>query len=92
MKSRWVVYLVRCRDGTLYAGVTTDLEARVRAHNNGSGARYTRGRGPVLLVHAESARGRGAAQKREWAIKRLPRAQKELLMQPPRKRRPATAS
>lgn len=72
----WFVYLVRCRDGTLYTGVTNDPDARLEAHNTGRGARYTRGRGPVTLVHLERARGHGAALRREIAIKRLPRADK----------------
>ena len=59
-----MVYVVRCRDGTLYTGVTNDLERRVAAHNAGRGARYTRARGPVALVYREPAPNRGAAQRR----------------------------
>jgi uncharacterized protein (TIGR02453 family) len=76
----WYVYLARCADGTLYTGVTTDLAARERAHNAGRGAAYTRSRLPVRVVHAEPARGRGAALRRELAIKRLTRQEKEALM------------
>ncbi|MEK7079889.1 MAG: GIY-YIG nuclease family protein [Patescibacteria group bacterium] len=74
------VYLVECRDGTLYAGYTTDLARRVEEHNGGKvGARYTRGRGPVRLRYSEALTTRGDALKREAALKRLPRAQKLLL-------------
>ena len=76
----WHVYLARCADGTLYTGVTTDLEARERAHNSGRGAAYTRSRLPVSIVHAEPASDRGAALRRELAIKRLHRREKEALV------------
>lgn len=76
----WYVYLARCADGSLYTGVTTDPEARVRAHNCGRGAAYTRSRLPVAMVHAEEASDRGAALRRELAIKRLTRRDKEALV------------
>jgi uncharacterized protein (TIGR02453 family) len=76
----WYVYLARCADGTLYTGVTTDLKARERAHNRGRGAAYTRPRLPVSIVHAETASDRGAALRRELAIKRLSRKDKEALV------------
>lgn len=76
----WFVYLARCADGSLYTGVTTDLPARERAHNRGRGAAYTRSRRPVAIVHAEPAPDRGAALRRELAIKRLTRGQKEALV------------
>jgi uncharacterized protein (TIGR02453 family) len=76
----WFVYLARCADGSLYTGVTTDPARRERAHNRGRGAAYTRSRRPVRLVHLEPARDRGAALRRELAIKRLTRAGKEALM------------
>jgi uncharacterized protein (TIGR02453 family) len=76
----WYVYLARCADGTLYTGVTTDLEARERVHNRGRGAAYTRSRLPVSIVHAEAASDRGAALRRELAIKRLTRREKEALV------------
>ena len=81
----WHVYLARCADGSLYTGVTTDLEARERAHNRGRGAAYTRSRRPVAIVHAEASPDRGAALRRELAIKRLTRRDKEALVagQPP---------
>ena len=80
---RWFVYLVRCRDATLYTGITTDPVARVRAHNDGRGARYTRGRTPVTLVHVAAAAGRAHALRREWQIKQWPRAKKEALVSTP---------
>lgn len=69
----WYVYIVECRDGTLYTGVTNDLEARLAAHNAGRGARYTRSRSPVRLVWSKRARGRSAALRREHAIKGMSR-------------------
>jgi putative endonuclease len=74
--ARWSVYLLRCRDGSLYCGVTTDVDRRVAAHRAGRGARYTRGRAPLELVHVERARGRSDALRREAAWKRLTRPQK----------------
>ena len=76
----WTVYVVRCRDGSLYTGVATDLARRLAQHNAGTGARYTRARGPVTLVHHEPAADRSAALRREAAIKRLPRAHKQRLV------------
>jgi putative endonuclease len=70
------VYLLRCRDGTLYAGATNDLRARVGRHAAGQGARYTRSRLPVELVFSVRVRDRGAALRREAAVKRLSRAEK----------------
>ena len=67
----WFVYIVACSDGTLYAGVTTDANARVARHNAGAGAKYTRTRRPVELVYLEPANGRGAALTREHEIKRM---------------------
>jgi len=79
-ETAWSVYILRCADGSLYTGVTTDLERRLRQHNTGQGARYTRGRGPVQLVFAESQPGQGAALQREHAIKQLSREEKESLI------------
>jgi uncharacterized protein (TIGR02453 family) len=76
----WFVYVARCGDGSLYTGVTTDPPARERAHNAGRGAAYTRSRRPVSLVHLETAAGRGAALRRELAIKRLTRMEKEAMV------------
>lgn len=77
-------YIVRCKDGTLYTGVTTDLRRRLREHNQGRGARYTasRSRRPVQLIWKEKHPNRSSAQRREAQIKRLPRAEKEALIRP----------
>lgn len=72
----WHVYLLRCQDGTLYAGATNDLTARVDRHAAGQGARYTRSRLPVELVFAVRVRNRSAALRREAAVKKLTRAEK----------------
>ena len=69
-------YMVKCSDGTLYTGWTTDLEHRVKAHNDGEGAKYTRSRRPVELVYYEEFVTRGEAMKREYAIKQMKRADK----------------
>jgi len=74
------VYVVECSDGTYYTGYTTDVERRVAEHNDGTGAKYTRGRRPVELVHMESFGSRSEAQQREYAIKQLRRAAKERLV------------
>ncbi len=76
----WFVYVARCGDDTLYTGVTTDPARRERAHNRGLGAAYTRARRPVRVVHLEPAADRGAALRRELAIKRMTRDQKEALV------------
>ena len=68
--------MVRCRDGSLYTGATNNLERRVATHNKGRGAAYTRARLPVTLVWSEPAADRGAALRREAALKRLSRAEK----------------
>ena len=70
------VYLLRCGDGSLYTGCTNDLARRLRAHQSGRGAKYTRSRLPVELVYREEAEDRSAALRREAAIKRLTRAEK----------------
>lgn len=72
----WTVYILRCGDGTLYTGVTNDMSRRLAAHENGTGAKYTRGRGPLALIYSEQHRTRSRAQKREAAIKALSREQK----------------
>jgi putative endonuclease len=78
--ARWCVYVLRCGDGSLYTGATNDLARRLARHAAGRGARYTRSRLPVALVHVEPARGRGAALRREAAVKRLPRVGKLALV------------
>lgn len=75
----WVVYMLRCADGSLYTGITTDIARRLAEHNGGEaapGARYTRSRRPVTLAYAEPADSRSAAARREAAIKRLDRMRK----------------
>jgi len=72
----WYCYLLRCADGTVYCGITNDLEKRLNAHNSGEGAKYTRGRTPVKLVYQETCEDKSAALKRELQIKRLPREAK----------------
>ena len=78
--ARWQVYVLRCSDGTLYTGVTNDLARRLRAHASGRASRYTRSRLPVLVVYTESVRGRGAALRRELAIKDMSRSEKLALL------------
>jgi len=77
----WYVYILQCADRTLYTGVTTDITARVVAHNAGKGAKYTRGRLPAVLVYQERASDRGAALKREYAIKQMRAEEKRQLFQ-----------
>ncbi|WP_419176544.1 GIY-YIG nuclease family protein [Desulfosediminicola sp.] len=81
----WFVYILKCSDDSLYTGVTTDLERRTKEHNSPSGgARYTRSRRPVELVYSERCNNRSMACSREYRIKQLTRAQKQLLIaQPP---------
>lgn len=76
MAGTWWVYLLHCADGTLYCGVTTDLERRMAEHNAGTGARYTRARRPVALAAKAPCAGRSAALKAEIAVKRQKRADK----------------
>jgi len=76
----WYVYIVRCRDGSLYTGISRDVASRVAAHNRNQGARYTRGRGPVVLLHQERKSSHGAALRREAAIKALGRDRKLALI------------
>lgn len=75
----WTVYLLRCKDNTLYTGITTDLDARVIVHNEGKGAKYTRGRGPVEVVWSREGLSQSEALIQEAQIKKLSRAQKEEL-------------
>jgi putative endonuclease len=72
----WVCYLLQCADGTLYCGITNDLDRRLAAHNTGEGAKYTRSRLPVRLAYRETCADRSAALRRECDIKALPRAEK----------------
>lgn len=76
----WTVYILQCADGTLYTGITNDLERRVAEHEAGQGAKYTRGRGPLRLVYQENCPDRGVALKREFEIKSLDRKAKLALV------------
>ena len=73
---RWRLYVLRCADGTLYTGITTELVRRVREHNKGKGAKYTRGRRPVNIVYFETHPDRSSASKAEAAFKKLSRKKK----------------
>ena len=77
--SGWWVYILRCGDGTLYTGCTNDLPRRLRAHQSGKGARYTRAKGAAALAYVERCADKPAALRREAALKKLPKAQKERL-------------
>ena len=80
MEKQWVVYILQCRDGTLYTGITDRLEHRIKAHNEGKGAKYTRGRGPVTLLWQEPCEDHSQALRREAQVKRLSRAEKLALI------------
>ena len=77
----WYLYILRCKDGSLYTGITTDVEKRLEAHRSGKGAKYTRGRGPLELVYREQCGGHSAALHREIEIKALPREEKLKLIE-----------
>jgi len=72
----WFVYILRCSDDTLYTGITNNLERRIKQHNEGKGAKYTRGRGPVTLIKSFECESKSAALKLEFSIKQLPREEK----------------
>lgn len=76
----WYVYILRCGDGSLYTGITDDVDRRLAAHRAGKGAKYTRGRGPLELVFRERQPDKSAALRRERFIKRLSRADKLALI------------
>ena len=80
---KWVVYIVECADGSLYTGVSTDLDRRLRQHNGElkGGAGYTSARRPVRLVWSEAADDRGSAQRREYVVRRLKVGEKRLLVE-----------
>ena len=77
----WYLYILRCRDGTLYTGITTDVEKRLEAHRSGKGAKYNRGRSPLELVYQEECGEHSAALRREHEIKSLSREEKLKLLQ-----------
>ena len=76
----YVVYILECSDGTLYTGCTAHLEKRLRQHNSGKGAKYTRSRRPVRIAYRERLRQRAEALRREYQIKRMSRSEKLLLI------------
>jgi putative endonuclease len=76
MPQNWTVYVLKCADNTLYTGITNDLQGRLKKHENGTGAKYTKGRGPFTLAHTEEMNSRSLALKREAEIKSLPKSGK----------------
>ena len=76
----WYLYILRCADGSLYTGITTDVSRRLEAHRQGRGAKYTRGRGPLTLCYQEECGTHSEALKREIAVKALTRQEKERLI------------
>ena len=75
-KEKWFVYILQCSDNTLYTGITNDVKARISKHNSGKGAKYTRGRTPVVLKRIFKYKNRSEASKAEYALKKLSRARK----------------
>ena len=78
--SSWFTYIVRCGDGSLYTGITNDLKKRIKAHNEGKGAKYTKGRGPIKLLIYFKFENKSLAAKEEYRIKKLSKTQKEILI------------
>ncbi len=76
----YYVYILECSDGTLYTGCTKNIKKRIKVHNKGEGAKYTRGRLPVKLKYWEISRNRSKAQKREYQLKQYSRKQKKQLI------------
>jgi len=81
MELIWYLYILRCCDGTLYTGITTDVEKRLETHRPGKGAKYTRGRGPLELVYTEVCDSKSHALKRELRIKGMSKTEKLALLQ-----------
>lgn len=86
MGKSWKLYILRCGDGSLYTGITVDVQARLAQHRDGTGAKYTRGRGPLELIYVEDCEDHSVALKREHQIKALTRAEKLALIQSKEKR------
>lgn len=76
----WIIYILECADGSLYTGITTDMERRLKAHTTGRGAKYTRRRGPFTVRYTERHASKGAALRRETAIKAMARSAKVALL------------
>jgi putative endonuclease len=89
MHIQWWVYVLQCRDGTLYTGITTDPARRLAQHNAGAASKYTRARRPVEMAYRELSSSHGAALRREFAIKKLSHAAKEALIASQRRRKRA---
>ena len=81
MEQSWKLYILRCGDGTLYTGITVDVEHRFAMHQSSKGAKYTRGRGPLELLYVESCGTHSEALQREVAVKRLTRQEKLQLIE-----------
>ena len=67
----WILYIIKCRDNSLYTGITTDLQERISSHLKGTGAKYTKGKGPFKVLYTEQHEDRSGASKREYQIKKL---------------------
>ena len=80
MENTWYLYILRCKDSTLYTGITTDVEKRFQTHQSGKGAKYTRGRRPLELIYRELCGTHSDALKREWEVKQLSREEKQKLI------------
>lgn len=80
MQRTWKLYILRCGDGSLYTGIALDVQARLTRHREGTGAKYTRGRGPLELVYQEECGDHSSALKREYEVKSLPRQEKMKLI------------
>jgi putative endonuclease len=78
-QQNWFIYILQCADGTLYTGITTDVERRLSDHESGKGAKYTRGRGPLKIIYTETHENRSAASVREAEIKSMDKNRKLLL-------------
>ena len=76
----WFVYMLRCRDNSIYTGITNNLEKRIGTHKSGNGSKYVRGRLPVELIYKEDFSNRSSASKREIELKKLKKKEKELLI------------
>ncbi len=75
---QWILYILKCHDGSLYTGITNDLARRLKQHSEGTASRYTRSRLPVRILFQEPCRGKSEALRKEYAMKALTRKQKEL--------------
>lgn len=79
-EKEWIVYILKCKDGSLYTGITDDLKHRLTMHRSGKGAKYTKGRAPLTVHYIERFQTKGDALRREAAIKKLPTANKRALI------------